>query len=159
MKPDYTQMAARLDAGPVYNQLGIPIALEGEEQRRQNGEIGLIRCQACEREFKIMMAQGVLGLDFALPKGWEYGDPPFHYLDAERTDPCVGNTMLSIPEWQFTEWYGEENMDFLTALKIVNDLAERASGPWQTSGEIQALDIVGKYIESKSDSPLTQTEK
>lgn len=150
MKPDYTEAAAKLDGEPVYNHLGIPTTVEGEEQRRQDGEIGLIRCQACEREFKIVI---VLGLDPALPEEWHYGDPPFHYLDAEHADPCVGNTMLSVSEWEFVEWYGEENMGFLTALKIVHGLAEGAHSPWHTSGEIQALDVISKYIESKANSP------
>ena len=111
MKLDYSDMLT--DHGiPIYNHLGIPCYLTVEDMAkyRAAGCIGAIRCQHCGKEFLIMSvwdvqenAMGFRKPVMELPEHWDYGDPPFHYVGFHQ--PCIGNTMLSITEYEFGEWH------------------------------------------------------
>lgn len=109
MKPDYTSLLTEPDAIPTYNQLGIPIYFTVEQMKRYRrcNYIGCIRCQHCATEFLIMCDWRAYDKDSGkspheLPKFWDYGDPPFHYL--KNGDPCIGNTTPSINEREFESW-------------------------------------------------------
>ena len=109
MKPDYTSLLNEPDKIPTYNQLGIPIYYTVEQMKRYHklNFIGCIRCQHCAKEFLILCDWQPYDKDSGknsheLPEYWDYGDPPFHYLD--DGNPCIGNTTLSINEREFESW-------------------------------------------------------
>jgi hypothetical protein len=62
----------------------LTIPSDEESNLRHQRFIGHIRCQVCNRLFRIMF-------DKPLPALWITGDPPLH-------NNCIGDTMLSISE-------------------------------------------------------------
>ena len=96
MKPDYTKSLEGATSEPLYDELGAPVwmALEEERVLRTSGKIGYIRCQHCAKVFRIVLVSRKV-----MPEYWEYCDPPFHLKHDGKA--CIGNTMLSIPEWEW----------------------------------------------------------
>ena len=83
---------------PVYSRMGVPSFLEVQEMQRlrAEGRLKSVACQACHEIFLVSFAEPP-------PESqWEYGDPPFH--DSGPGNPCVGNTMIAHPEYEFPIW-------------------------------------------------------
>lgn len=117
------EMARKLGLAkkPIWwDQYGCPRWQEPKEELRIF--VKPIRCQACGQEMNVCLVDDVYrsykkGGNFifhgSLPKHWSYGDPPAH-PDKDKWDEewwtkgwdviCMGVTMTSISEWEFTEW-------------------------------------------------------
>jgi hypothetical protein len=112
MKENYGDILERLGEPDWWDWYGVP--RYGEPTRVPEHLMGRIRCQHCAREFRVALV-GVYIHDspniaqvkdqpdwehfshLALVERWHYGDPPFHN--------CVGDTMNSIPEWEWDEFW------------------------------------------------------
>ena len=131
----YSDIRSRIDEEPTwYDYNGVPRYGEIPEDCREWA--ARIRCQYCGSEFTVLMVDEVyhaygghlidirIGepcpvepnerhLEFRagglshhdrpndpLPDGWHYGDPPIH--------GCVGDTMNSIPEYEWDDYFDED---------------------------------------------------
>lgn len=115
MKPDYTYVTEAVGEPPEWWDLnGVP---HFEPPDVPEELMGRIRCQRCGRVFEVCLATPVYTSDtywndnvvrgeegeLQLVEGWAYHDPPFHHH--EDGAPCAGNTMCSIPEYEWDEYF------------------------------------------------------
>jgi hypothetical protein len=90
-------------------------------------QLGVIRCQHCGREFLVTICRGwretkIKGIRepiLDLIDSWEYLDPPFHRHEDGNT--CIGNTMLSISQWEWQRFGYERTSELCYSLALPDE--------------------------------------
>lgn len=88
-----------------------------EPTKEEKKVIRRIKCQECQRIFVVKLTchyEYYLGNlmyknpTWKIPKGWFYGDPPFHCDDGNGNVCHAGYTMGSISEYEWKEFFKEK---------------------------------------------------